>query len=434
MRTADERVSPTVAHEPTRARRGAIVAVLSVAFFLAFLSRYAIAVIVPDLEATFGIGTAEIGLLGAVYFWAYAVMQPPAGLLADSVGPRRAVTVFLLLAAAGTLAFALAPAFGPALVGRAVSGLGVGIVYVCALRVFSRWFRADEFSIVTGVYGAIGNLGGLTAAAPLAGAIAALGWRESFVGLGVLTGLSAVAVWLWVRDAPPGVPGGSPGASVLGGAGTVLRHPNTWLVGAYAFTTLGILSAMQGLWTVPYLRAVYGLGEQAAANALTLWAVGLVIALPLWGMLADKVVRSRRRAILMSITLQGALWALLAWRPAELPLAVVGALVFCGGLAHGCWAPAYAQLKDSLPLAVSGTAVGFLNFAFFAGAAVFQQLTGLLLEHADVDGDPTGAYRLLFGCFVLALSAAGIAMGRSTDAPPAGRGRTEEDTMDLTDP
>lgn len=65
--------------------RRTVFAVLAAALFPAFVSRYATAVIVGDLEGAVHIGAAEIGLLGAVYFWAYALMQPPAGMLAEAI-------------------------------------------------------------------------------------------------------------------------------------------------------------------------------------------------------------------------------------------------------------------------------------------------------------------------------------------------------------
>lgn len=398
------------------AGRWRVFAVVAAAFFLAFLSRYATAVIVPDLERSFGIGAAEIGLLGATYFWAYAVMQPPAGLLADSIGPRRAVTGFLLLAGGGTALFALAAHFPLALVGRTVSGFGAGIVYVCGTKLFARWFGPRDFGPVTGAFAAVGNAGGLTAAGPFAAAIAALGWRGSFVTLALLLVVAAVAVWWLVRDWPPGG-GPEPGhASLLAGAGTVLRHPNTWLLGLHAFISLGVTASMQGLWTVPFLADVYGMDRTAAANALTLWAVGLMVGTPLWGYVADRLARSRRGVLLLATVLHAAMWALLVWRTADLPRPLVVALLFWGGLTGGAWVPAYAQLKDSLPSEVAGTAVGFLNFAFFAGAAAFQQITGLMLGTGDHRAPD--AYRTVFAFFLAALLVGLLALWRSRDAYP----------------
>lgn len=398
------------------AGRWRVFAVIAVAFFLAFLSRYATAVIVPDLERSFAIGAPEIGLLGAAYFWAYALMQPPAGLLADSIGPRRAVTSFLLLAAAGTALFALAGQFPLALVGRAVSGFGTGIVYVCGTKLFARWFGARDFGPVTGAFAAVGNAGGLTAAGPFAAAIAALGWRGSFAALALLTAAAAVAVWLLVRDRPPGSAPDRAHGSLLASAGMVLRHPNTWLLSLYAFISLGVTASMQGLWAVPFLEDIYGMDRTTAANALTLWAVGLIVGTPLWGYLADRVARSRRGVLLFSTALHITLWVVLVWRMTGLPRPLLVALLFWGGLTGGAWVPAYTQLKDSLPAAVAGTAVGFLNFAFFAGAAAFQQVTGLMLGaggHRSSD-----AYRAVFAFFLVTLVIGLLALWRSHDTYP----------------
>lgn len=135
-------------------------AVFAAAFVLAFFARYSTAVLVDELQRSFGIGAAGVGLLAAAYFWPYAIMQPPAGVLADTVGPRRAVAAFLALAAAGTAIFAVAPSLAVAVLGRALGGFGVGIVYVCALRVFADHFRAGAFAAVVGLFNAIATPAG----------------------------------------------------------------------------------------------------------------------------------------------------------------------------------------------------------------------------------------------------------------------------------
>jgi sugar phosphate permease len=285
--------------------------------------------------------------------------------------------------------------------------------------VFSRWFRPDEFGPITGAFGAIGNAGGLIAAGPLAAVIATLGWRTSFSAMAGLMVIATALVWVVVRDAPTALPPSSDtGGAVLRGAGTVLRHRNTWLLGCYAFVTLGILAAMQGLWTVPYLRDIHGLSKQSASNVLTLWGAGLIIGLPFWGYLADRVVRRRRAVLLASVALHLPVWMLLMWRPDTLPVPLVGGLFLWAGFVDGCWTPAYAQLKDSLPASVSGTAIGLLNFGFFAGAAAFQQITGAVLDMTD--GSPADGYRLMFGLFTGALLVAALCLVLSRDAAPGG--------------
>ena len=115
---------------------------------------------------------------------------------------------------------------------------------------------------------------------------------------------TAVLIYLLVRDNPSerGLPSlaeidGLPQSrrvtrsmSLGEGVLVVLREPNTWLLGSYAFLLFGTMTMMQGLWAVPYLMDAYGQTQQQAANRLTLWAIGLIVGCTLWGYLADRVV------------------------------------------------------------------------------------------------------------------------------------------------
>ena len=58
-------------------------------FFLSYLYRVVNAVLAPDLASDLGVGPAELGLLTAAYFIAFASSQLPLGLLLDRFGPRR---------------------------------------------------------------------------------------------------------------------------------------------------------------------------------------------------------------------------------------------------------------------------------------------------------------------------------------------------------
>jgi MFS family permease len=141
--------------------------VLFLSAFLAFSTRLAPAVALPDLQVTFGLTAVELSLLTAVYLWPFAVMQPVAGVLVDRLGPRRSVIMFLMGARLGQLLFAMAPGFGLALVGRACTGIGASILYVAAAKIMAQWFRRREFGTLTGAWTSAANLGGIAAAAPL---------------------------------------------------------------------------------------------------------------------------------------------------------------------------------------------------------------------------------------------------------------------------
>jgi sugar phosphate permease len=379
---------------------------------LAFFTRLAPAVAIPDLEETFVLSASQLGLLTSVYLWPFALMQPLAGVLTDAVGARRTLTVFLIVAGVGQLLFAVAPTLPVALLGRVLSGLGASVLYVGAAKIMAKWFRSTEFGTLTGLWTSVANLGALTATAPLMALITLVGWRLSLGSVGLLVLVTAILIYVIVRDSPAerGLPSladiddptrsqvASHAMPLRQGLLVVLGEPNTWLLGGYAFLLFGTMTMMQGLWAVPYLMDAYGQTQQQAANALTLWAIGLIVGCTLWGYVADKIVGSRKAVVLAGAVMYALLWALLALRPAGLPVGLLWVAMFSGGFLASTWIPAYAQLKDSLPSHVVATAMGMLNVFFWVGGAVYQQVSGLILgEFPAVNGHiPVAGYQVVF--------------------------------------
>jgi MFS family permease len=389
---------------------GGIVVLVS-GSLLAWLLRYGTAVVLPAFQADFGADAAALGALAAAYFWPYAAMQPFSGVLSDTWGPRRTLAVWLAVAAAGTAIFALAPTYEVALVGRALGGAGVGIVLVVAFSLLGQWFGTERFGTIAGLYAATGPLGGLLAAHPLALLAEAFGWRIAFTVVAawlLLTALGAAAIL-------PGAPARAAAPSLGGalrGLARAARLRNLWPGAAYAFVALGILSAMQGLWTLPYLTTAYPISPAAATDVLQAWSIGLLLALPAWGYVADRVLRSNKRTLLASLGLQAAPWLLLCLAPAAWPADALFALFLFLALTNGCWMPAYALVNRAAPAELRGSALGLLNLAFFLGAACFQQASGALLTWLTPGPGPAplDAYRWLFALFLAALGLAALAL------------------------
>ena len=96
--------------------RWVILLILSLQYLFGYFHRVAPAVVAQDLISAFSISATSLGVLASGYFYPYAIMQIPVGLLADSWGPRKTITFFALLAAFGAIAFGLSPNFGMATV------------------------------------------------------------------------------------------------------------------------------------------------------------------------------------------------------------------------------------------------------------------------------------------------------------------------------
>ena len=177
--------------------------VLLLAYTLSQFFRAFHAVVAPELAQELSLTAADLGNISAIWFAAFALAQFPVGAALDRIGPRRTVPTLMLAAAAGTVLFARATSGFDCLVAMALIGIGCSPVYMGALYIFGRLYPASRFAFLTSSLLAIGSAGNLLGATPLAYAAREIGWRPTFLWVGVATLVSAALVLLLVRDPPP---------------------------------------------------------------------------------------------------------------------------------------------------------------------------------------------------------------------------------------
>ncbi len=391
--------------------RAVVFGIVLASFVLSFFHRTAPAAIAAELTRAFAINAATLGTLAATYFYVYTLLQIPVGVLADTLGPRRILAAGSLLAGAGSLAFALAPTWELAAIGRTVVGIGVSVAFIAILKISAVWFPANRFATLNGITMFAGNAGAVIAGAPLAWLVTQASWRTVFVGLAVLSAALGLATWLKVRDRPQdlGFPAVNPAP-----AGTaapahwtralrqVLANPATW---PGFFVNLGIggsYLAFAGLWAVPFLVDVHGMPRVVAAQHASLLLLGVAFGAVAIGTLSDRL--GSRRGLMRACTL---LYAL-SWLPwllhVEWPLAATLAWSFAMGFLIPGFTLSWAVAKEVNRPEHSGMATAVVNLGIFLGAGILQPLVGVVLDRSRAAGD--GAHAWDHALLLLAGSAA----------------------------
>ncbi len=347
-----------------------------------FCQRVAPAVIVDDLMLAFALDATLLGTLSAFYFYTYAALQVPVGVLVDRLGPRRILTVGALTAAVGGILFATAGSLATALLARALIGGGVAVGYIGTLKLVATWFPVHRFGLLAGLTLAAGTAGAVGAQLPLALLVDAVGWRPSLLGIGVAGLVMALLLAVLVRDrpSPAAVPAASAPAPQAAAPrlGAILARPETWYLVATAGLTGAPILTFAGLWGVPYFVQVHGL-ERTTASLLTstmlvAWAIGG----PALGAIADRVA-SRASLILLVAAVNGLLWLPFVLLP-TLPLALAWPLVAGLGFAGGGMIVAFAIVRTVFGTAAAGQALGIVNSSVLLLGAAMQTLFGMLLD------------------------------------------------------
>ena len=373
--------------------RWVVFCLLAFGYLLVYFHRLCPAVVALDMQADLKTSGALLGFLAAAYFYPYALMQIPSGLLSDSWGPRKTITVFFALAGAASIFLGMVSSLGFAILARVLVGLGVAMLFVPTMKVMTNWFRTDEFAMMTGILMAVGGLGAYTASRPLAWLSDLMGWRGSFVAIGAVTLVVAVAVWILVRNTPQekGLPavnqpaeGNSGKAQTIGlvqSMKMVLSTGGFWFLAAWFFFSFSIFFSFGGLWGGPYLMQVYGFSKAEAGNILGMLAVAMIIGSPILGWLSDKVLRSRKKVIVLAAVITLGLTIPLAFFPAAMDRPTLYLLCFLLGMFNSAVVVvAFTAAKELFPVEIAGTSVGLANLFPFLGGAIAPPILGAILE------------------------------------------------------
>ncbi|MBL7213425.1 MAG: MFS transporter [Desulfobacteraceae bacterium] len=393
--------------ESARYYRYVVFAIISLTYVLVYFHRLCPAVIAVDIQNYFKVSGTLLGLLSSAYFYPYAIMQLPAGLLMDSWGPRKTVSLFLILAALGSAIMGLTSILGIAVLGRVMVGIGVSTVFVSNFKLLTQWFEPSKFAIMGGIFMAMGGVGVLLSTAPLAWISNLIGWRMTFVTVGLFSLIMASLVYKFVFNSPPdkgwpaiaNSPEDQAGQHVglLKGLKMVLTERHFWPMASWNFFVVGVFFALAGLWGGPFLMHVYGLSKTSAGGVLSMSAVGLVLGGPFLGVMSDHF---GRKTILAGCSLVLTVVCFIFYFFTDaLSHIMLYILFFSLCVSTTATAPVVvAYTKELFPLGVAGTSVGLVNLFPFLGGAFFQVVFGAVLSQGGQVGGiyPPSSYQNMF--------------------------------------
>lgn len=371
-------------------------------------------VMVDNLSVTFRATAEQLGNLAAYYYYAYALMQIPVGLLMDRYGPRLLLTCAAMLCTLGCIIFGKAHSIEMAECGRFIMGVGGSFAVVGCLKLASLWFPVNRFALLTGVMVAIGMMGGVFGQAPVAKCVMLIGWRETmYLGAGLGAVLSAV-MWLVISDGPFNA---ATKKSIgfrhfLSALVSVMRLPQVWIASLYAGLMFVPTTGFGQLWGVPYFMNRYDLPKDVAGFMVSMMFFGWAVGGPLYGWFSDRIHRRKSPMFFAAISTLIVMSIILFSSASPFEMKI---LMFLLGMCSSGFILAFSIVREiNIPL-LTGTAIGFINTLNNASGALAQPVVGHLLDKLwdgqySSNGDPIYSIEmyneaLLFlpGCLILAL-------------------------------
>ncbi|MBS0559133.1 MAG: MFS transporter [Proteobacteria bacterium] len=286
--------------------RWGIGALLGVGVLINYFDRINLSVAAPQLQHEFGLTADELGWLFSGFFWTYALLQIPTGVILDRFGVTSImrVTTFLWAVTSGATAFA--GGFGGVLAARMVLGLAEAPGFPASSKATGYWFPRGERATATALFDAAAKFSNVIGVPLVALAVVNFGWRWGFIITGGLSLLYFVAFVALYRDpsrhprlreperayivqsgATPEGPSPSGGVAMLG---YLLRNRKVWGL-TIGFAAYGYSFYLFLTWLPNYLvQAMHMSILKSAGFTAVPWVFATISDLVVGGWLIDRLI------------------------------------------------------------------------------------------------------------------------------------------------
>jgi len=366
---------------------------LLIVITLTFIDRFNMNVAAKYIQTEFALSDTQTGSLLSAFVLGYALFQAPGGWLGDRFGPRKVLTGAILWWSAFTALTAAGAGVVSMWVVRFLIGAGEGPALPCTNKMIGRWMSVAERARGSSLFLVAVGIGGAFTPPAIAWSMTHFGWRESFVGCGLL-GVAVAALWHWQSTENPRE---HPGVSAeelayieAGRTPAIEAGPMPWrkLAGSASIRALAAANFMLGYvtyifytWFFLYLVNVRKLELMAGSYWSTAPFLAILLGAPLGGWLSDLFLKrlghpwGRRVPVAIAALVSCSL--LLVGSRMENAYAAIALLAIAAGCNSVAAVTSWAAPND-LSERHAGTLAGALNTCTNLGGALSPVLTPYL--------------------------------------------------------
>lgn len=353
-----------------------------------FLHRVAPSVLTNTLRQNLMVNEAQLGMIGAMYFYAYAALQIPAGILIDRYGAKRPLLIASGVLTLGSFLFATSTSIHAAYLSRFLIGAGSAFAFIACLKIAAQSFKLTSMPLIVGVTNLFGTLGALLGSAPLVFLVNSQGWYVAMMVLSFIGLFITALIGLFVKDGPDNINPGSP-LPTQGRLKALLKDGHIWLLGLYSALLVAPIAALPEMWGVEYVKIAFHLPDAHAASIIHTIFIGTAIGGPLLGWLATQVYNKFNFMAFATLNAFLLLVCFIYWT--TLPVLSLYAILFLYGFLTTNMLICFTLAVQLRP-AMQGITIGFINTLIMAGGGLAQYMVGFMLDKLSTAHE--GLYRV----------------------------------------
>ncbi len=391
---------------PSKLKLYLMMAALGLAYFFSNFHRLSLGVLGNVMAEDFGLSSAQLGMLGSAFFYAYAAMQVPSGVLSDQVGAKYLIAGSCLVSGLGTLWFGMAGNVTGLAMARALTGLAVAFVYVPALASIRYWFGDSNLGTMTGILVAMGQMGAVCASAPLKLVADSVGWRSTFRLIGIISVVLCVLAFFTVLNADQK----KHAVKAAKGSWKTAFRPAAFSIAIWFFITGGARLSFQSLWGNQFFLSYWENTPELASQNLMWISVGCIVGAIVLGRVSDRF--GSIQTLVVSSLVMAVTWVcFLALGPDSSKVLMAVVSISLGFLGAGSFTVGFACVREFADSNNTGLLTGVNNCVCFLGSAIFTQMSGSFVDLFQDASGKRGFVFLLAGFGILSVAVTGIVAG-----------------------
>lgn len=261
-------------------------------------------IMMNDIMNKFSIDATIFGQFSGIYYLGYSLTHIPIGILLDKYGPKKVMSICILLTAIGLLPIIYSDHWLWPAIGRLLIGIGSSAAILGTFKIIRLVFAEKHFTRMLSLAVTIGLLGAIYGGGPIGYILANIGFEE----LIKITFVAGIALAFLTYFTVPDIKDSS-NNEVLSNILTVLSNRKVLLICCSAGFMVGPLEGFADVWGSEYLKLVYKMNAQDANYLPSVIFMGMCFGAPVLSFIGEKI--GNVRIIILSGTIMAIIFILL---------------------------------------------------------------------------------------------------------------------------
>ncbi|MFM1654737.1 MFS transporter [Brevibacillus sp. B_LB10_24] len=180
--------------------RWTVVIWLLIGGIINYLDRANLSIAAPEMMKELGLTKTDIGLMGTVFSWSYAMMQLPSGWLIDRFGTKKVYSIAVIWWSLATFLTGAVSKMSSFIAARLLLGVGEAPCFPTAAKITANWFPKKERGLATGFWDSSSKWGPAIAPPILVFLLVSFGWRALFYITGAIGIVFAIIFLVFYKN------------------------------------------------------------------------------------------------------------------------------------------------------------------------------------------------------------------------------------------